>query len=191
MRRSILFITAGILFLAVSAFTIQAIINWQIDNTTAQAKFSIGHTKGFFTGVKGDISFDKDDLAGSFFNCTIDVATVNTGSEGRDEHLRTADFFDVSKFPVMTFKSTKVERELNGFIATGNLTIKDYTKEIHIPFTFEENKGKGIFKGSVIIDRNDYGVGKPEKAKQNPWGGTPGIQPDPILISLEIPVDKK
>ena len=191
MRKAILFITAGILFLAVTAFTIQTIINWQIDNTNAQVKFTMGHTKGFFTGVKGDISFDKTDLANSYFNCTIDVATVNTGSEGRDEHLRTADFFDVSKFPVMTFRSTKVERDLNGFVATGNLTIKDSTKEIHIPFTFEDNNGKGVFKGSAIIDRNDYGVGKPEKGKPNAWGGAPTIQPDPILISLEIPVDKK
>lgn len=191
MKKIILFISAAILFLAVSAFTIQAIINWQIDNTNAQAKFVIGHTKGYFAGVKGEISFDKDDLAGSFFNCTIDVATVNTGSDGRDKHILSADYLDVSKYPVMIFRSSRVERDIKGFIATGNLTIKDSTKQIHIFFTFDDNKEKGVFKGGFTIDRNDYGVGKPEQGKQNAWGGTPAIQPDPILITLEIPVDKK
>jgi len=191
MKKVILIITASVFCLLLTAFTVQTIINWQIDNTTAQAKFAIGHTKGYFTGVKGDISFDKNDLPGSFFNCTIDVATVKTGAEGRDKHLLTADFFDVAKYPLMTFRSSKVEKDAQSFIATGDLTIKDSTKQIHIFFTFDDNKDKEVFKGQFTIDRNDYGVGKPEKGKPTAWGGTPAIQPDPILITLEIPVDKK
>jgi len=182
MKKAILIISASIFCLFLTAFTIQAIINWQIDNTNAQVKFSITsrgeETKGLFTGVKGDISFDKDDLASSFFNCTIDVNTINTGVEGRDHHLRTADFFNVEKFPIATFKSSKIEKEKDGYVATGSLTIKDSTKTVNIPFTFEE-KEKNVFKGAVTIDRNDYGIGRA------------GKDPSPVAITIEIPVTKK
>jgi polyisoprenoid-binding protein YceI len=183
MKKAILITFSSIFCLLLTAFTIQTIINWQIDNTKAQVKFTIMSngkpTNGFFTGVKGDISFDKDNLADSYFNCTIDVATINTGSEGRDHHLRTADFFDVEKYPVATFKSTKIDKDSIGYKAIGNLTIKQSTKQITIPFTFEDNKENGVFKGAVSIDRNDYGVSKPDP------------EPDPIAITIEIPVTKK
>jgi polyisoprenoid-binding protein YceI len=191
MKKALFIITASIFCLFLTAFTVQTIINWQIDNTNALAKFAIGHTKGYFTGVKGDITFSKDDLPGSFFNCTIDVSTVKTGSDGRDEHILSQDYLDVFKYPLMTFRSIRVDRDVDGFVAIGNLTIKDSTKQIRIFFTFDDNKGKGAFKGQFTIDRNDYGVGKPEAGKAAPWGGTPAIKPDPILITLEIPVDKK
>jgi polyisoprenoid-binding protein YceI len=183
MKKAILITFTSIFCLLLTAFTIQAVINWQIDNTKAQVKFTIMSdgkpTNGFFTGVKGDINFDKDNLAGSYFNCTIDVATINTGMGGRDKHLRTADFFDVEKYPVATFKSTKIEKDSVGYKAIGDLTIKAATKHIIIPFTFDDNKDNGVFKGAVTIDRNDYGVSKPDP------------EPDPIAITIEIPVTKK
>ena len=189
MKKTVIFISAAILCLAVTAFTIQAIINWKIDNANAMVKFTAGGTKGFFTGVKGDISFDKDDLASSFFNCSIDVGTVNTGNVNKDNHIRTADFFYATKFPVITFRSFKVEKDKDGFIALGNRTIKDSTKQISIPFKFEDNQEKGVFKGEFTIDRNDYGVGKPD-IRQSPWGG-PVKESAPVTITIAVPVDKK
>jgi polyisoprenoid-binding protein YceI len=183
MKKAILIISTSILCLFLTAYTIQTIINWKIDSTTAQVKFSITsdgkETKGLFSGVKGDISFDKDDLVNSHFSCTIDVSTINTGVGGRDHHLKSKDFFDVEKYPVATFKSAKIEKDNNGFKAIGNLTIKDSTKQITIPFTFDTLNGKQIFTGSVTIDRNDYGVGKPDS------------EPDPIKVIIEIPVEKQ
>jgi len=183
MKKAILIISSSILCLFLTAFTIQTILNWKIDSANAQVKFSImsdgKETKGMFTGVKGDISFDNNDLANSHFNCTIDVSTLNTGVGGRDNHLESKDFFDVAKFPVATFKSATIEKANAGFKAIGSMTIKDSTKQITIPFTFETNNGKSVFKGAVTIDRNDYGVGKADS------------EPDPIKVTIEIPVEKQ
>lgn len=187
MKKGLLYISVSLLFVVATAFTIQAILNWRIDSATARVKFDTQGTKGLFKGVKGEICFDGGNLSASFFNCTIDVATIYTGAEERDKHLRTSDYFDAAKYPVITFKSSKVEKDGTGFKATGNLTIKDSTKRIIIPFTFDNSNGKGVFKGSVVLNRYDYNVGEPE-TKQGAWGAP---APDPIYVTLEIPVEKQ
>jgi polyisoprenoid-binding protein YceI len=185
MRKALIFISSAVLFLAGTAFTIQAILNWQIDSANAKVKFEMKGTKGMFTGVKGDIKFDADSLTASYINCTIDISTINTGSDGRDKHLRSPDFFDAAKYPVATFRSSKIEKDGAGFKATGDLTIRQVTKPVIITFTFDNNNGKGVFKGAAVFYRNDYGIGE---AAIGHWGVT---EPEPVNISFEIPVEKQ
>jgi polyisoprenoid-binding protein YceI len=170
-------------FLVTSAYTIQAIINWQIDNEKSQVKFVMqAHGQeliGSFTGVKGDIKFDAADLANSSFNCTIDVSTINTGNDRRNGHLKGASWFDTAAYPVITYTSKKITATSTGYLSEGTLTAKGVSRDVAIPFTFAADNAAGAFKGSFTIQRVDYGIGKVEAEVGND-----------VTINLDIPVNK-
>ncbi|HTD41039.1 MAG TPA: YceI family protein [Mucilaginibacter sp.] len=115
--------------------------------------------KGSFTGFKGDINFDQQNIAAASFDVTIDANTVNTDNNMRDGHLRDATYFDVKNYPVIHFVSSKIASAGNAFTAYGKLTIKGKSKDISIPFTATPGTDEYQFKGSFKINRKDFGVG--------------------------------
>ena len=124
---------------------------WSIDGAHTDASFSVRHmmvsnVKGRFDKVEGTVEIDDKDITKSKVSVTIDTKSVYTDNEKRDEHLRGPDFFDVEKFPTITFESTKVAKSKGGLKVTGNLTIHGVTK-------------------SVVLD-----VEGPSKAIKDPWG---------------------
>ncbi|MBV8390046.1 MAG: YceI family protein [Mucilaginibacter sp.] len=125
--------------------------------------FKIGNfgfdVTGSFTGFKGSIKFDTQNIATGSFDVTIDAATVNTDNNLRDEHLRGSSYFDVKNFPVIHFVSSKITSSGNSFTAYGKLSIKGKTKDISIPFTATPGTDDYQFKGSFKINRKDFGVG--------------------------------
>lgn len=139
-----------------------AFINAQtinIDKSEVNFKISGGGiftVKGTFTGMQGDFNFNESDVSGSSFNICIDSETINTKNKKRDEDLRSVDFFDVEKYETICFKSNSVSKTSNGFNTTGELTIKDVTKTVTIPFTFKNN----TFEGNIEIIRLDYNIGE-------------------------------
>jgi polyisoprenoid-binding protein YceI len=109
---------------------------WNIDSTHSHAEFKVRHlmisnVKGSFPKVSGVLTLDETDLTKSRVEATIDVASIQTRDEQRDGHLKSAEFFDVEKFPTMTFKSTKVTVSAGeeGTVE-GDLTIRDVTKPV-------------------------------------------------------------
>lgn len=125
----------------------------------------LAEVPGNFTDYTGTIVYDANDVTKSSVTFTAKVASVNTGVEARDKHLRTADFFEVEKYPEMTFKSTKIEKKgENQFVATGDFTLKGVTKQIALPFTingFLKDQRGGIKMGAsalTVINRQDYGI---------------------------------
>lgn len=131
-----------------------------IDAQKSLAKFSVSNMKfrtveGTFTGMKGDVIFDEENLLGSSFNVCLDAATVNTKNEKRDGHLRNADFFDVEKYPEICFRSTTISKTAKGFVTQGQLDMHGVAKEISINFTYDN----GEFIGKLSLDRFDYKVG--------------------------------
>jgi polyisoprenoid-binding protein YceI len=116
---------------------------------------------GSFGGLQGKFEFDPHSPGSSSFEASIDVNSISTGINMRDNHLRSEDYFDVKNYPRMKFVSTKVtagEKE-GTFVIYGNLTIKKTTKEILFPFTATpENEGIR-FKGEFNLNRRDYEVG--------------------------------
>lgn len=124
----------------------------------------LAEVPGSFTDYSGTINYNADDVTKSSVNFTAKVASVNTGIGKRDEHLRTADFFEVEKFPEMSFKSTKIEKKSeNQFVATGDFTLKGVTKQIALPFTIngflKDQRGVKIGASAVsTINRQDYGI---------------------------------
>jgi len=154
---------------AVVAFSAAA-TDYKIDPAHSSANFSVTHmglskVRGAFGNVQGVVSYDPASLAVTKVEATVDVTTVNTNDAKRDGHLKSADFFEVDKFPTMKFVSNKVEKVQNGLKAAGDLTIKGVTKAVvlNIEGPTEEIKDmRGMRRraasATTRINRKDFGV---------------------------------
>ena len=131
-----------------------AVTTWNIDPVHSVAEFKVKHmmisnVKGQFTGVSGVLSLDEADVTNSSVETSIDAASINTREAQRDTHLKSADFFDVEKFPTLFFKSTRVQRKGDGELAVnGELTIHGVTRPVV------------------------FAVEGPTPAAKDPWGNT-------------------
>lgn len=127
-------------------------------NFVADSRLLSAH--GFFGKWDADVKLDAANWSNSTVAITIDAASINTRVDMRDNHLKSADFFDVAKYPTITFKSTGVKQlSANKLEITGDLTMKGVTKKVVVPASvvFYE-KGAGRFRGALTILRKDYGV---------------------------------
>jgi polyisoprenoid-binding protein YceI len=116
--------------------TAPAITTWNIDPAHSHAQFKVKHmmisnVKGEFSSITGTLKYDEQNVANSQVEASIDATTINTREPQRDTHLKSADFFDVEKFPRLTFKSTKVEKSGEGELSVaGDLTIHGVTRNV-------------------------------------------------------------
>jgi len=144
---------------------------WNLDPVHSVAEFKVKHmmitnVKGQFTGVSGVLTLDPANLANSHVEASIDAASINTREPQRDTHLKSADFFDVEKFPTLTFKSTSVKRTGDDEVAvTGNLTIHGVTREVVFTVEGPTAPGKDPWGNTRIglsavtkINRKDFGL---------------------------------
>ena len=142
-----------------------ALAQYKVVDNRSSVKFTIKNfginTGGTFAGLEGTVSFDPAHPEAAVFRVSIDAATVNTGNELRDGHLKAESYFDVGHFPRISFESAKVTgpAKKGMFIVQGKLTIKDHSKEISIPFTADALTGGYLFKGTFTINRRDFNVG--------------------------------
>ena len=115
---------------------------------------------GSFSGLKGDVRFNRSKPGEASFEASVESKTVNTGIGARDRHLRNEDYLFVEKFPAISFISEKITEGSNGeFIISGTLTLKGKTKSISFPFTARDEKDGTRFLGSFTINRRDFNVG--------------------------------
>ena len=127
---------------------------WNLDPVHSVAEFKVKHmmisnVKGQFTGVSGVLTFDEQDIAKSKVEASINASSINTGDQQRDAHLKSADFFDVEKYPALTFRSTGIQRTGEDELAVaGDLTIHGVTRRVV------------------------FGVEGPTPAHTDPWGNT-------------------
>ena len=166
---------------------------YTFDKNHAVIGFKVRHMglidiPGFFRDFTGSVNFDAKDITKSTVEFTAKATSVDTGVAGRDKHLRTADFFEVEKFPDITFKSTKVEKKGKGYMLTGDFTMKGVIKSITFPFQIagwlpagERDGGKMGISAETTINRRDYGV----NYGSNLPSGIPAVSDD-IKIVLEI-----
>jgi polyisoprenoid-binding protein YceI len=101
---------------------------------------------------------DENDLTKSTVEVVIKTASIDTGIEDRDKHLRTADFFDAEKYPEITFKSKKIQKVADAYAAVGDFTMRGVTKEITIPFQLTGHAKSLGARASLPLNRKDYGV---------------------------------
>ncbi|HTR30992.1 MAG TPA: YceI family protein [Puia sp.] len=158
--------------------------NWTVDTANARVGFSVhgpfGTVNGTFSGLAATIHFDPNDLPGSSIQASIDASTVNSGIGLRNHHLKSEEqYLNTDKYPRISYTASRIERTGSGFRALGNLTIKDVTRPVAIPFSFTPNGNNRMFKGAFSFRREDFHVGKE--------GGSIG---DTITIHLEVPVKK-
>jgi len=148
-------------------------MTWQIDPTHSSVEFAVKHmmfttVRGRFKTLSGEIHIDEEHPDRSSVEVEIDAASLDTGVEDRDTHLRSADFFDVETHPTITFHSRRVEgahaEQGDRFRVTGDLTIRGKTIETTLDVTFE-GRGKGPggeeragFSATTEIDRRDFGL---------------------------------
>ena len=167
---------------------------YNIDPAHSVIGFSIRHfelswVSGRFKDFVGTITIDDKDMTKSSVTFTAKIASVDTGIGKRDDHLRTADFFEAEKYPELTFKSSKIERKSgNDYVAHGDLTIKGVTKQIALPFTLsgaikDQRGGSKIgVDAQTTVNRLDFGIGQDAPL---PAGGAAIGNEVRIEISLE------
>jgi len=178
LSRSVLF-TAAVLFVAtgVVGATHEASVSddlptaaaWGVDQAHSNVGFSVRHrgistVQGSFRSYDATLDFDPDDLTSLSATADIEVASVDTRNDRRDNHLRSDDFFYVEEYPTLRFESTRVQN-INGdtFEIVGDLAIKDVTREVVLAATLN---GVAAFQGNevaaltaeTVIDRHDYGL---------------------------------
>ena len=144
---------------------------YPIDNNHSTVGFSVpilgglSQVKGKFNEFAITLNNDEKDITRSSVNVVIKVASIDTGIDGRDRHLKTADFFDAEKFPEITFKSERIEKKGKQFIAHGPLTMRGVTKEIALPFTVNgtyknpaNQKFSMGYSATMVLNRRDFGI---------------------------------
>ena len=159
-------------FLAVAFITIGSFAqtNWKIDSAHSSLNFDIAHSgisfvNGKFTDYTGEVTTYGEELDEATINFTVQIASINTNVEMRDNHLKSAGFFDVETYPTMTFESTKIlaTGKPDLYLLHGKLTIKDVTKDVifdvHYGGTVESEEGEKIgIKATTVIDRFDFNI---------------------------------
>ncbi len=169
-RRTLIAFAAAILFTGTAAFAQTS--TWAIDKNHSQVDFQVKHlglstVRGSLTGINGTFTWDDKDVTKSSVSVTIDATSVNTSNDARDKHLKTADFFDVEKYPTLTFKSTSVKRTGAGKLqVVGDLTLAGVTKSVTLdvdgPATPQPGQGgKTVtgFSASGTLKRSDFNFG--------------------------------
>jgi polyisoprenoid-binding protein YceI len=162
-----LFLVALVLFTNVALF---AQTKWNVDVVHSSVKFSVEHlviseVEGSFKTFTGSLTSTKPDFTGSTIDFSVDVNSINTDNEMRDNHLKSDDFFNAEKFPKMTFKSTSFTKVSDKkYKLTGNLTLRDVTKSVTFDVTYGGTAKDGYgntkagFRATTVINRFDYGL---------------------------------
>jgi polyisoprenoid-binding protein YceI len=194
MKRTLLLILTGLMLIAGNVFA----ADWVVDKAHSSMNFKVKHlvistVSGTFTEFEGTFSFDPNDLSTLSGSVTAQIASINTGDEKRDGHLKTGDFFDAENHPTMQFQSTGVKVIGPGKIElSGNLTIRGVTK----PATFDveglnqqvEFMGTTKVAGTATttINRQDFGI------SWNSALDTGGmVVSDNVVINLELELNQK
>jgi polyisoprenoid-binding protein YceI len=196
MKRFLTFLTALALF-AVPALSQAA--TWQIDPEHSSVQFKVRHlmvsnVKGEFSRFSGLATIDDQDITRSSVKVNIETASIDTKVAKRDEHLKSADFFDVTKYPAMTFASKKVVKAGNDKLkVTGDLTIHGVTREVILdvegPTAEVKDPWGNTRRGATAttkINRKDFGLNW-NKALET--GGV--VVGDDVIITLEVEMIKK
>lgn len=171
-----IFVAVFLLLVSTGAFA-------QADLTKSKISFELKNlgikTGGTIDKVQATVQFDPAQLGTSKIEAIAEAASINTDNTMRDNHLKNEDYFDVAKYPKITMTSTSFKKKGNGFVGIFNLTIKDKTKAVELPFSYADISGGHLFKGSFKINRRDFGI-----------GGSSMTMSDEVTINIEAESSK-
>jgi len=192
-RRSLVFACTLVFVFASAPLFAQPAATWQIDSAHTAAQFSVTHmmvstVRGQFNKTTGTVVWDGSDFSKAVVDVVIDAASIDTREQRRDDHLRSADFFDVAKFPTLTFKSTKIEPAGSGKLKmTGDLTMHGVTKQVVFDVTgpsavLKEANGTRVGASATTkISRKDFGLNWNRAVEA---GGV--VVSDEVAITLDV-----
>lgn len=160
-----------------------AVPHYVLDQSKSSLEFSFDQAgaknKGRFTRFPVTFDFSPDNLAGSRLEVTVEIGSVDTGDKDRDDTLRSADLFALSKFPQARFTATQFAKTPSGYEAIGKLTIRDVTRDMRVPFAFrtatENGVAVGYMTGKTSLRRLDFGVGQGEWRATDQVGNEVGV----------------
>jgi polyisoprenoid-binding protein YceI len=169
---------------------------WVIDPVHSEIGFTVRHmmvskVRGKFTGVSGEIDVAEDPHQSSV-NVEIDMSSISTNEPNRDAHLRSPDFFETDKYPVMTYSSKSVRPNKDGYVVVGDLTIKGVTREVELDLEYNggavgpDGKNRIGFSAKTEINRSDFNI-----TFQIPMDGGGVVVGDKIQVQLEIEAVQK
>jgi len=163
---------------------------YKIDNNHSTVGFSVpilgglSQVTGKFSEFDINLQADDKDITKSTVRAVIKTASIDTGIDARNNHLRTADFFDADKFPEIVFQSTSVKKRGKGFVALGDLTMHGVTKQIELPFSIagvvKKNGMTNVgYRARMTLNRLDYGINWENK-------NSPGFVGDNIDLEIDV-----
>ena len=168
---------------------------WTIDPVHSGVNFQVRHmavstVRGSLDGVKGTVVLNDKDITKSSVNATVDTAVVNTGTERRDTHLKSPDFFDVAKFPQIIFKSTAITGSAGKLKLVGDLTLAGVTKSVTLDLdgpSAPQTDAKGVtrsgFSASGMLSRKDFDFGQKTPASV--------AISDDVKFTIDVELDKQ
>jgi len=184
---------AAVLALAVPAMAFAGTSTWTIDPAHSHSGFAVRHlvistVRGEFGKTTGTVVLDEQDIAKSTVEATIDASTIDTRVPDRDADLRSPNFFDVAKYPTLTFKSTNVEKAGDGKLkVTGNLTLHGVTRPITLDVTGPTaeikdpwGKTRRGLSATAKLNRKDFGLTWSKMIETGPVVG------DEVAIDIEV-----
>ena len=190
MSRYVAVFTAFLILTISAAAQVQT---WQIDPNHTAAQFSVRHmgistVRGAFTKVSGSAQYDPSNVSKTAIDATIDASSVDTRVSMRDEDLRSPNYFDVAKYPTITFKSKSVQAAGEGKLKiVGDLTIHGVTKEVTLdvdgpsaPVTDPKGNSHLGASASTTVNRKDFGV-----------GGSSNVVGEDITITIDVELVRK
>lgn len=161
-----------LLFAAVACFVLTHVAlaaEFKVDKAHTNVGFRVAHlvvakTTGSFNDFDASFTYDPEDMGSFSLMATIQVASIDTNVEQRDNHLRSSDFFDAENHPTITFTSTSLTMGQDGIVVIGDLTIRGVTQQIELPITIVgpvQGPGGAVvvgIEGRTTINRHDFGV---------------------------------
>lgn len=167
---------AGLSIVASSSLAVAQ--DWKTDQYSIE--FAAGSAAAVFRKLTAVIHFDGTNLAASSCNLRIYVSSISSGNALIDEHLKSEEWFDAARYPVINYVANKVTKTPGGYQATGNLAMHGVTKQVVIPFSFQPKDTGGVFMSSFNVNRDDFGVGQPG-----------GEVPDIVKVNVSVEVTPK
>jgi polyisoprenoid-binding protein YceI len=167
---------------------------WTIDPNHSSINFEVRHlgvsnVHGSIGGIKGTVVYDEKDITKSSVEATADTNTVSTGVEARDKHLKSPDFFEVEKFPTLSFKSTSLSNSGGKLTLTGDLTLHGVTKSVTLdvdgpapPQTDKNGKTRSGFSATGKLKRSDFNFGSKFPS---------AMIGDDVKFSIDVEIDKQ
>jgi len=136
-------------------------------------------TGGSIGGVQANVQFNPANLPASSIEATADVKTINTDNNERDTHLKSEDFFDLTRYPKITMKSVSLSKKGSNYVGQFNVTIKNKTRQLEVPFSYVQAGNSETFKGTLKLNRLDFGVGDSSLVLSND-----------VTVNIEVEVSK-